>query len=161
MKPAFLSQVCCSMIRCYLFQYRLQGSAAFTAPCVWHNAEGAHVVAAPHNGQVCADAACWSNRQNVSIGFLCAELHVHGTLMFASTSACATLQHDSTINTRILLVQPYPTIHQLLLQTTHLAVCPACAHAPVLGTCTSAVTADCQLPRVLCGLRLPQWCPVT
>lgn len=101
--------VCWSRRTWYLFQYRLQGSAAFTAPCVWHDAEGAHVVAAPHDGQVGADAACWPDRQNVCIGFLCAELHIHGALMFATTSACATLQQDSLIGTKMLSVQQYQT----------------------------------------------------
>ena len=147
-------KVCCSTGRWYLFQYRLQGSAAFAAPCVWHNAEGAHVIAAPHDGQVCADAACWPDRENISIGFLCAELHVHGALMFATTSACTALQHDSTIG----------NYHQLFLQAPHLALCSACAHAPVLSTYTSAFTADCQMLKVLHRTRLtrlPQWCPVT
>ena len=80
----------------YLFQYGLQGSAALPTPCVGHNAEGAHIVAAPHDGQVCADTACWPDRQNVGIGFFSAELHVHGTLMFAPARAGTTLQHAST-----------------------------------------------------------------
>lgn len=80
--------------RWYLFQDRLQGSAALPPPSVWHNAEGAHVVAAPHDGQVCADAPCWPDRQNIGIGFLCAELHIHGALMFAPAGACTTLQQS-------------------------------------------------------------------
>ena len=77
----------------YLFKNGLQGSAALSAPGVGHNAEGAHVVAAPHDRQVCADAASWPDRQYVCIGFFCAELHIHGALMLAPACACTALQH--------------------------------------------------------------------
>lgn len=145
-KLAVLSPICCSVRGWYLFQYRLQGPAAFTAPSVWHDAKGAHVVAASHDGQVCADTACWPDRQNVSIGFLCAELHIHSALMFATTSACSTLQHYSTISARIILVKHHQTVsscfykHCTWFFVQHVQMYLCCVHAQVL----SLLIANCQ-----------------
>ena len=77
----------CARCRPYLLKYRLQRSAALSPSCVWHNTKGAHVVAASHDGEVCAHAASWSDRQDVCVCLFCAELNIHGALMLATTSA--------------------------------------------------------------------------
>ena len=77
-----------------LFKNGLYGPTAFSASCEGHNAKGAHVVAPPHDGEVCADIACRSDWQDVCISFLSAELHIHGAFLLPSTCTWPALQES-------------------------------------------------------------------
>lgn len=82
----------------HLFKYGLDGPASLPASGEGHDAEGAHVVAPPHDGQVSTDTACWPDGQNVCIGFFCAELHIHGTFLLPPTGAGPPLQQEQGVS---------------------------------------------------------------
>lgn len=65
--------------RAHLFHDRGDGSAALAATGEWHDAEGAHVIAPPHDGHEGRLGACWPQRRYVRIRLLQTQLHVHGS----------------------------------------------------------------------------------
>lgn len=111
--------------RTHLFQDRLYGPAALSASGVGYDAEGTHVVAAAHDGEVCAGAACWSDRQDVCVCLLRAQLYIHGALMLPPTGASSPLQHTVMLS---------PCERQGTCGMQHVEVYLICAELDICGT---------------------------